>query len=148
MTRLNSRIAAAATVLGLGGIAGFALGQNHGQPTQSTVAAHPLVHTKVIRQTIHVTKHAKPKHPAAAGGTVPGTAPAGATAATGAPPVATGSSGSSSTAAVPLATATSGGGAPPVSTATSGSGAPPVSTATSGSGAGGDGSEHEGGHDD
>jgi hypothetical protein len=74
VTRLKTRIAATATVLGLGGIAGFALGQNHNQAPQTSVADKPAVHTKVIRRTIHVTRHAKPNHPAPAAGGAAGAA--------------------------------------------------------------------------
>ncbi len=64
---LRTRIAAVATVVGLGGLAGLALsaGQQHPSPA---VAEKPIVRTKVIRRTIHVTKHAKPKHPAGGAG--------------------------------------------------------------------------------
>ncbi|MFP5388454.1 MAG: hypothetical protein ACLGG5_04055, partial [Thermoleophilia bacterium] len=55
----------AATILGLGGLAGIAL--NAGSHTSTPAAVKPLVRTKVIRQTVHVTKHIKPKHPAAGG---------------------------------------------------------------------------------
>ena len=60
---MKTRIAAAATILGLGGLAGLALSAGRQKPSQP-VAAKPLVRTKVIRRTIHVTKHAKPKQPA------------------------------------------------------------------------------------
>lgn len=129
MTRLKTRIAAAATVLGLGGIAGFALGQNQGQATQPPVADKPAVHTKVIRRTIHVTRHAKPKDPA---------------------PAAVGAAGAaveSESAAAPITTSTSGAAA----SAAGESGAASITTSTSG-GAGGGSGESEGGdgggHDD
>ena len=63
MNSTSVRIATAATVFGLGGLAGLALGEGRRQ-SASTVAATPAVHTKVVHRTIHVTKHAKPKHPA------------------------------------------------------------------------------------
>jgi len=113
---IKTRIAVLATVLGLGGLAGLALSAGK-QGVSQPVAAKPLVRTKVIRRTIHVTKHAKPKHPAVA-------APPVAAASTAPPPVTTG-----------------GGAEEPVTTSTSGSGGEPVTTATSSSGGGGE--EHE-----
>lgn len=174
MTRLKTRIAAAATVVGLGGIAGLALGQGHQQASpEKTVADKPVVHTKVIKRTIHVTKHAKPKHPRATAG-VGGAAYAeggGAPAVPSAPAaVATGSSSTgaategSTYSAEPVTTSTSGAAAvesessaAPVTTSTSGAAAGPagesggaaVTTSTSGGGGGGGESEGgDGGHDD
>lgn len=64
MTRPKTRIAAAATVVALGGVAGIALGQGHQRAAPGTsVADQPVVRTKVIEQTIHVTRHAGPTHP-------------------------------------------------------------------------------------
>ena len=61
------------------GWAGLALSE--GSKTQEkAVAEKPVVRTKVIRQTVHVTKHAKPKHVAAGG--AGGGASAGAAATT------------------------------------------------------------------
>lgn len=134
MKRIKTRVAAAATVVGLGGLAGVAL--NAGQQSASQpVAAQPLVRTKVIRRTVHVTKHAKPKHPAVAA------PPAGASStSSGSAPVMTGSSGASEE---PVTTSTSGTGTEePVTTATSGAGEAPITTASSGAGGGG-GEEHE-----
>jgi hypothetical protein len=62
---VKTRVAAAATILGLGGLAGIAL--NAGGRASAPVGVKPLVRTKVIHQTVHVTKHIKPKHPAAGG---------------------------------------------------------------------------------
>jgi hypothetical protein len=166
---MKTRIAAGATVVGLGGLAGVALSAGQHQ-SAATVADKPLVRTKVIRRTIHVTKHAKPKHPAAGGGMGGaagygrsssgsyGSATTGASS-SGAPsssssyasPVTTSTSGTSS------APASSGSGSAPVVTHTSGAGATggggggagaPVTTATSGGGAagGGGGGESDGGH--
>ena len=152
MKSMKTRIAAGATILGLGGLTGLALSAGH-QKASQPVATKPLVRTKVIRRTIHVTKHAKPKHPAGAppvGGAgtsaySAGTSAysSGASATTGsssvgsAPsyesaPVTTSTSGASSagTAATPVVTSTSGGG---------GGGSAPVTTSTSGGGGG----EHE-----
>ena len=64
----ESKIAAGATVVVLGGLGGLALSQGNRPPSQQ-VADKPVVRTKVIRRTIHVTKHAKPKHPPAGSGT-------------------------------------------------------------------------------
>jgi hypothetical protein len=144
--RIKSRVAVAATVVGLGGLAGVAL--NAGQQSASQpVAAKPLVRTKVIRRTVHVTKHAKPRHPAV---TVP---PAGASSASA--PVTTRSSGGASE--EPVTTSTSSTGTQePVTTATSGAGEAPITTSTSGAGEGGgeergvgyeSAGEHEGGDD-
>jgi hypothetical protein len=133
--RIKTRIAAAATIIGLGGLAGVALSAgNHG--ASQPVAAKPLVRTKVIRRTIHVTKHAKPKHPVVAA------PPAGSSSPSGSAPVTTGSSGAA--AEEPVTTSTSGAGAEePVTTATSGAGGEtPITTATSGAGGGG-GEEQE-----
>jgi hypothetical protein len=128
VTKTKARIAAAVTVVGLAGLTGWALSADRRQAAQ-TVAEKPIVRTKVIRRTIHVTKHAKPKHPAVA-------APPAAGASSSPEAVSTGSSGSAYS-------------EEPVSTATSGSGSTePVSTATSGSaGGGGSEAEFEGGGD-
>ncbi len=65
MKNLKTRIAAGATIVGLGGLTGLALSAGHQK--SAPIAAKPLVRTKVIRRTIHVTKHVKPKHPVGAG---------------------------------------------------------------------------------
>ena len=162
MKSTRTRVAAAATILGLGGLAGIAL--NAGNKVAPPAAVKPLVRTKVIRQTVHVTKHIKPKRPAAGG--TPGspyrtsqtvTEPVGGvtTAAS-----STGSSPPPSSTAAPVTTSSSGAAAAPspspesapVVTHTSGSHAgsggsggtvAPVVTHTSGAGGGGE--EHEGG---
>jgi hypothetical protein len=153
VSRTRTRIAAAATVFGLGGLAGLALGAGQHQPT-ATVAEKPAIQTKVIRRTIHVTKHAKPKHPAAGpgGGTAttqagsPGTAYGSATTRASS----TGASPSSSSASSPVTTSTSGSTSAP---SESGAGSSPVVTHTSGASAGpggdeSDSGEHSGGDDD
>jgi len=120
------KIATGATAVLLGGLGGLALSQGGKEPVKP-VADKPVVHTKVIRRTIHVTKHAKPKHPPAAAPVEPAPEPA---------PVVTAASGSGERA--------------PVATATSGSEFAPVTTATSGGGGGGEveyESEGEGGDD-
>jgi hypothetical protein len=139
---IKSRIAITATVLALGGLTGLALSTDK-QKTPATVAADPLVRTKVIHRTIHITKHTKPRNPAGSSA-YPGT---GAGPAPEASPVA---ASSYSTEAPSATTATSGAGSYPESA--------PVTTATSGGGGGyasepaedGGGVEHEneGGADD
>lgn len=131
MKNVKAKVAAGATVIALGGFTGLALSQG-GRAPAKPVADKPAIRTKVIRQTIHVTKHAKPKHPPAAAPVEPQ--------------------------AVPVATSSSGSGeAAPVTTSSSGSGGEgaPVTTASSGSGGGGEFEddhgggeiEHEGGDD-
>ncbi len=66
MKNLKTRTAAVAAILGLGGLTGLAL--SAGSQKGTTLAAKPLVKTKVIHRTIRVTKHIKPKHPMGAGG--------------------------------------------------------------------------------
>jgi hypothetical protein len=97
---LKAKLAAAATVVALAGLGGLALSQSGRQPSKA-VADKPVVHTRVIRRTIHVTKHTKPKHPVAAAPVEPVAAPATAAAVTG-------SSGSGE--AAPVMTASSGAG--------------------------------------
>ncbi len=148
LNTFKTKIAAGATIIGLGGLAGVALSSGPGhKPAQAPVATKPEIRTKTIRRTIHVTRHVKPKHPIGAA------RPAAATGATysaaaGAPSTGASSTGSAP-AAVPVSTSTSGSSpapsvAPtPVSTSTSGASAPssqpstPVTTATSGGGAAG-----------
>ncbi len=156
MKSFKTRIAAGATILGLGGLTGLALSAGH-QKAPQPVATKPLVRTKVIRRTIHVIKHVKPKHPVgaspvAAGRT--GTAFGGAAGGTSGAHVATGSSsvGSvpSASHSAPVVTHTSGAAA-----GSHGSHSAPVVTHTSGGGGGGKGGavvthasgggEHEGG---
>jgi hypothetical protein len=120
----RAKVATGATVVLLGGLTGLALSQGSSSPSKA-VADKPVVHTKVIRRTVHVTKHAKPKHPPAA-------APVGPAAAgeSGSASVYTGSSGSET---IPVTTASSGGG-----------GGGEVESDDSGGGE----VEHEGGGDD
>jgi hypothetical protein len=132
----KTRIAAGATILGLGGLTGLALSAGH-QKASQPVAAKPLVRTKVIVRTIHVIKHIKPKHPVGASPAA-GAAHGGAAGGTSGAGVATGSS---STGSVPSSSSA------PVVTHTSGShgggsSGSPVVTHTSGGGGGG---EHDGG---
>jgi hypothetical protein len=96
---VKAKVATGATVVVLAGLTGLALSQGNQTPGKQ-VADKPVVHTKVIRRTIHVTKHAKPKHPPAAAPVEPAPEPV---------PVVTGASGSSES--TPVTTATSGGGA-------------------------------------
>lgn len=139
MKNAKTRIAAAATILGLGGLAGVAL--NAGKQAAPPAAVKPLVRTKVIRQTVHVTKHIKPKHPAAGG--TPGSPYR--TSQTTTEPIGGVTTASSSTGSAPSPSST----AAPVTTSSSGAAAAPspspesapVVTHTSGAGGG----EHEGG---
>lgn len=63
MNNIRMKIAAGATILGLGGLAGFAVSSNGAQnlPAVSTAAAHqkPKVHTQVVRRTTHVRPNPK-----------------------------------------------------------------------------------------
>lgn len=146
-SNLKMRIAAGATVLGLGGLAGYALGSNDGQQAQAGSATaqdppKPKVHTQVVHRTIHVRPKGKTENAAAgssagsSGGS--GSAPAAAIAPA---PAATPVSNTSYTAP---STGTSGSSSP------SGSSTSPPSTHTSGGGSGAgssyeadDGGEHE-----
>jgi hypothetical protein len=129
----KAKVATGATVVVLAGLTGLALSQGSSAPSKQ-VADKPIVHTRVIRRTVHVTKHAKPKHPGGAGSTAGGTAAA----------------------SVVTSTSSTGGEAAPVATSSSGGGEViPVTTASSGSGGGGGEAEsdsggeieHEGGDD-
>jgi hypothetical protein len=135
----KAKVATAATVVLLAGLGGLALSQGNKAPSKP-VADKPVIHTKVIRRTVHVTKHAKPKHPPAAAPVEP----AAGAAASGAY-VATGSSGAGESAPVTTATSGSESEAAPVTTGSSGSESTPVTTATSGAGGGGGEVESEGG---
>jgi hypothetical protein len=136
---LKTRAAAAATILGLGGLTGVAL--SSGGQRASSLADKPVVRTKVIHRTVRVTKHVKPKRPVAAGGAgyAGGTAGAsrGGSVATGASST---GSGSPSYESSPVTTSTSGTSSP----SHSGSGSAPVVTHTSGSSAASGGSESGG----
>lgn len=138
MKNVKAKIASGATVIALGGLTGLALSQNGGSSSQQ-VADKPVVHTKVIRRTVHVTKHAKPKHPPAAAPAEP----AGASSAAAAAPIVSGSSGSAEPA--PVSTGSSGAEAVPVTTASSGAGGGYESEEVDDSGAGE--VEHEGADD-
>jgi hypothetical protein len=159
---IKTRIAAATTIVGLGGLTGLAL--SAGGQKSATLADKPLIRTKVIRRTIHVTKHVKPKHPVGAGA---GAAYVGAGSAGSSGGVATGASSTGSTPSYspsPVTTSSSGAStaAPtsspaPVVTHTSGSSAgsggsggsnAPVVTHTSGAGGGGGGEHESERHDD
>ncbi len=144
MKNTKAKIATGATVLLLGGLGGLALSQGNSKGPSKPVADKPIVHTKVIRRTVHVTKHAKPKHPAAGAPVEPASGTSSSSA-----PVVTGSSGASATGAPPVSTGSSSTGTEtaPVTTGSSGGGeATPVVTSSSGSGGGGGGEvENEGG---
>jgi hypothetical protein len=113
----RSRIAVAATVLGLGGLAGAALSADRQQPP-ATTTGEPIVRTRVIHRTVHVTRHLKPEHPPAASqgvGAGPG-AEAAPPAYPAQPTATTGASGGSGSyagefEAAQVTTSTSGGGA-------------------------------------
>jgi hypothetical protein len=167
---MKSQIAAIMTAGVLGGLAGFALGHEDQVPAANQpTAAKPAMHTKVVHRTIHVTKHAKPKHPPAGAGGHHGAtvtrSGGGQTASATQSTVATGSSstGAATSGATyssePVTTSTSGAiaaveseSSAPVTTSTSGASATggggsegaAVTTATSGGGGGG-GGESEGG---
>lgn len=136
MKNAKAKVATGATVVLLGGLTGLALSGGSSAPSKQ-VADQPVVHTKVIRRTVHVTKHAKPKHPPVAAPVEPS---AGASA-SGAY-VATGSSGAAEGESAAVYTGSSG----------SESESAPVTTGSSGgevaSDDGGGESEHEGGADD
>jgi hypothetical protein len=126
------KIAAAALVLGLGGLGGYAISSSR---APQAAAGAPAEGTKVIRRTVH------PKARKAAG---PPVGAARNTLASSSAPVSTGSSGSSSSSgssgAGPVRTGSSG------SSGGGGSRRPPVSTGSSGGG-GGERGEREGGDD-
>lgn len=145
MKNIRTRVAAATTIIGLGGLTGLAL--SAGSQKSAPVAAKPLIRTKVIRRTIHVVKHVKPKHPVGAGAAGGAVAYAGAgrtgslpSYAASSAPVTTHSSGASAAAAptygsaAPVVTHTSGS-----HTVSGGGHSSPVVTHTSGSHAGGGG---------
>ena len=60
-SNMRMRIAAGATVLGLGGLAGYALGSNDGQQAQAGAASADHPKPKVHTEVIHRTKHVRPK---------------------------------------------------------------------------------------
>jgi hypothetical protein len=132
------KIAAGATMLGLGGLGGYALANNQAvteaTPASATAQGKPKVHTQVVHRTIHVRPHGATSDasvrtsPAAASGSPQTPAASSAPAPVPAP------------AASPSAPATE-----PVSTHTSGTAA---SGASSSYDDGGGGAEHESEGDD
>jgi DNA polymerase-3 subunit gamma/tau len=129
------KIAAGATILGLGGLAGYAVSSNEAQTAAITpAAAHskPKVHTEVIRRTRHIRPHPKADAGAA------GASPAGA-------PVAAGSAPASAPVMATAAPAP----APAPSAAPSASASQPISTHSSGGGGQGGGGydDDEGEHE-
>jgi len=116
--RVKTRIAAGVTILGLGGLTGLALSTNHQQASEP-VAAKPLVRTKVIRRTIHVTKHTKPNDPAGSS-PMAGRAGSGYSGDAGAPSVTTGASSIGSE-----STSSPSSGSAPVTTSSSGASSTP-----------------------
>jgi len=140
---MKRRVAAGAAVIGLGGLGGIALSSNHANKPTTTLAAKPEVRTHVIRRTIHVTKHVKPRHPvsgtgAGGGATIaatgsPGTYASGTAPVTGASSTGA-ASGSTYTSSAPITTSTSGAAATP--SPSSAPSSTPVVTHTSGGGGG------------
>ena len=64
MNNVRMKIAAGATVLGLGGLAGFALGSNAAPPTPAAPVSAPAaahLKPKVKRQVVHHTVHVRRK---------------------------------------------------------------------------------------
>jgi hypothetical protein len=123
VTNIRMKIAAGATILGLGGLAGFAMGSSPSADPQSiettATQARPKVRTQVVRRTVHVRPKSKDTKPSASA----------AGAATAGP------------AAMPPASAPA---APsPAATPVSSSSPPPVSTGTSGSTGAGTGSDYD-----
>jgi hypothetical protein len=126
---VRTRVATGATVVALGGLTGLALSAGGKGPAATSVADMPQVRTKVIRRTIHVTKHAKPRHP--------GPSSSGFSSSYSSTPVKTSASGAASSESAgsePVVTSTSGGGSAPSA---------PVTTGSSGGGAEGGGVEVE-----
>lgn len=150
MRNIKTKIATGATVVFLGGLAGVALSQGGKAPGKPVADNKPVVHTKVIRRTIHVTKHAKPKHPVAAGPVEPESAPVvtGSSGGAEGAPVTTGSSGGGGTESAPVTTGSSSTGSEPapVTTGSSGTGgeSAPVTTGSSGAAGGGGGEVEHG----
>lgn len=69
-SNVRMKIAAGATVLGLGGLAGYALASNDGQSAAAGQAARelqPKVHTEVVHRTIHVRAKGRAEEDAAGG---------------------------------------------------------------------------------
>ncbi len=62
MSRANTKLAAGATVLALGGLAAIAVSQTGDAKTTKPAAAAEVVRTETIRQTIRVVKREKPRH--------------------------------------------------------------------------------------
>jgi hypothetical protein len=78
---IRTKIAAGATILGLGGLAGYAINSNSAappDPASAQVAAHtrPKVRTQTIRRTVHVRPDPKLADPALATSAPSSAAPA------------------------------------------------------------------------
>lgn len=79
MTLSSTRIAAGGTVAALGVLAAVALGAGSKDPAKTVTkpaAAPPIVRTVVIRRTVRVVKHEKPKPAPKAAPPAPAPAPA------------------------------------------------------------------------
>ena len=152
-SNVRMKIAAGATVLGLGGLAGYALGSNDGQPPSASGQTtadkpKPKVHTQVVHRTIHVRPKGSSESAAAGSGSSSGPAGSTAPAAGSAPtytPAPAAAPVSESSYSAPT-TGTSGG-----SASSGGGGSTPPTTGSSGGGSGSGssyesddgGSEHE-----
>ncbi len=151
MTNVRMKIAAGATILGLGGLAGYALGSN--DATTDTVSSAPVaaqVKPKVRKQVVHHTVHVrrKPKATEVGGAGTPASADQIASAAPPSPaPAPAASAPAPAPAPAPAAVPVSNPAPAPVSTGTSGSAG--GSSASYGDDEGGDdgGGESEGGDD-
>lgn len=143
MKDIRTRIATYAVILGLGGLGGYAMSQNHASTGGSTASA-PAPTTQVIRRTVHAKANKAAKDRASGG---PPRAGASAPATLASRSVSTGSSGSSGSMSPapssppPVQTHSSGGGSS--SHGGGGNSRPHVTTHTSGGGGGRGGGEHE-----
>ena len=64
MSTVKTKLAAAATLVGLGGLAGWAVSQpaDQGKAAAAQAAAPVEVRTQVVRRTVHIVRHEKPTH--------------------------------------------------------------------------------------
>jgi hypothetical protein len=85
MSPVNKKLAAGASLVALGGIAGFAVGQPGHAGTVKQAAAPVEVRTETVKRTVHVTRHEKPKHKRVRRPAAPAVAPRPASAAPPAP---------------------------------------------------------------
>ena len=149
MTNLRMKIAAGATILGLGGLAGYALGSNDATTssvTSAPAAAHvkPKVRKQVVHHTVHVRR--KPKGTEVRGAGTPASANQITSAAPPSPAPAPASS-ASAPAPAPAAVPVSNPAPAPVSTGTSGSAGGSSASYGDDESGGDGGGESEGGDD-